>query len=240
MARFSPRFGLAWDPNGKGKTSIRLGYGVFSDTLRLVALNTNSTNQPFSLGLTTFDIPFSEPYRNAPTVLPALVSYGAPTAADRPTRNFIAPVRHNSIDPAFTAGYMQQWNVNLQQEFWKNIVVQAAYVGSKGTRLMVGQNINPAIFVPGNSTPGNVNARRVYPGFEQIQNTQSTANSTYHSLQLSVNRRFSSGVSILGSYVWAKSLDLASNDGNSEINPPTRSTRRSTKGCRILMSATAW
>ncbi len=217
IARFSPRFGLAWDPTGKGKTSVRLGYGVFSDTLRLVALNTNSTNQPFSLGLTTFDIPFATPYKDYPNILPALVSYGAPTAADRPTRNFIAPITHNSIDPDFTAGYMQQWNVNLQHELPKNIVVQAAYVGSKGTRLMIGQNINPAVFVPGNSTPGNVNARRLYQGFAQIQNTQSTANSTYHSLQLSVNRRFSSGISILGSYVWAKSLDLASNDGNSGV-----------------------
>jgi hypothetical protein len=216
-ARFSPRIGVAWDPTGKGKTSVRLGYGVFSDTLRLVALNTNSTNQPFSLGITTFDIPFSEPYRNSPGVLPALVSYGAPRAEDRPTRQFIAPVRHNSIDPDFTAGYMQQWNANLQQEVWKNTVVTLAYVGSKGTRMMIGQNINPAVFVPGNSTPGNVNARRIFQGFEQIQNTQSTANSTYHSLQLSVNRRFQSGISFLGSYVWAKSLDLASNDGNSGV-----------------------
>lgn len=216
-ARFSPRVGIAWDPNGKGKTSVRLGYGVFSDTLRLVALNTNSTNQPFSLGITTFDVAFSDPYRNTPNVLPALVNYGAPRLEDRPTRQFIAPVRHNSIDPDFTAGYMQQWNANIQHEVWKSTVVTAAYVGSKGTRMMVGQNINPAVFVPGNSTPGNVNARRIYQGFEQIQNTQSTANSTYHSLQLSVNRRFSSGVSILSSYVWAKSLDLASNDGNSGV-----------------------
>ncbi len=217
-ARFSPRFGLAWDPRGNGKTSIRLGYGVFSDTLRLVALNTNSTNQPFSLGITTFDpFSFGDPYRNTPGILPQLISYGVARPEDRPTRRFIAPVRHNSIDPDFTTGYMQQWNVNIQQELWKNIVFTAGYVGSKGTRLMVGQNINPAVFVPGQSTPGNVNARRIYPGFEQIQNTQSTANSTYHSFQLSVNRRFSSGVAILGSYVWAKSLDLASNDGNSGV-----------------------
>lgn len=216
--RFSPRFGLAWDPRGNGKTSLRLGYGVFSDTLRLVAMNTNSTNQPFSLGITTFDpFSFGDPYRNTPGVLPQLVSFGAPSPADRATRRFLAPVRHNSVDPDFTTGYMQQWNVSIQQETWKNIVVSAAYVGSKGTKLMVGQNINPAVFVPGNSTPGNVNARRIFQGFEQIQNTQSTANSTYHSLQLSVNRRFSSGLSILGSYVWAKSLDLASNDGNSGV-----------------------
>jgi hypothetical protein len=215
---FSPRFGFAFDPFGKGRTSIRGGYGIFFDTLRLVAMNTNSINQPFSLGLTTFD-PFSltDPYQNAPGVLPRLIAYGAPNPADRPTREFVAPVRHNSIDPFFNTGYMQQWNINVQQELWRSFVLTAGYIGSKGTGLMVGQNINPAVFVPGQSTPGNVNARRIHPGFEQIQNTQSTANSTYHSFQVSVNRRFSSGVSVLASYVWAKSLDLASNDGNSGV-----------------------
>ncbi len=226
---FSPRVGVAWDPFGKGKTSIRAGYGVFFDTLRLVAMNTNSINQPFSLGVTTFD-PFSltDPYRNNPGVLPQLVAYGAPRPEDRPTRPFLAPVRQNSIDPTFNTGYMQQWNFNIQRELPKNIVLTAGYVGSKGTGLMVGQNINPAVFIPGQSTPGNVNARRIYPGFEQIQNTQNSANSTYHSLQLGVNRRLSSGLSILGSYVWAKSIDLASNDGNSGLgNQATNPFRQS-------------
>lgn len=217
-ANFSPRFGFAFDPTGKGRTSIRGGYGVFFDTLRLVAMNTNSINQPFSLGVTTFD-PFSltDPYRNNPGVLPLLVAYGAPRPEDRPTREFLRPVRQNSIDPDFNTGYVQQWNFNVQHELPGAFVVTAGYVASKGTKLMVGQNINPAIFVPGASTAGNVNARRIHQGFEQIQNTQATANSTYHSLQLSVNRRLTRGFSVLGSYVWARSIDLASNDGNSGV-----------------------
>jgi len=110
---------------------------------------------------------------------------------------------------------MQQWNLSLQRELPGKTVLTLAYIGSKGTKFMVGQNINPAIFVAGQSTTGNVDARRIYQGFGEIRNTQATANSTYHSLQLSWNRRLSGGFSILGSYVWAKSLDLASNDGNS-------------------------
>ncbi len=212
----APRFGFAWDPFGDGKTSVRGGYGVFWDTLRLVGLNTNSINQPFSFGLRTFTVSLSDPYASNPGQLDILRTYTPPvTAEDRARRRFVLPINHNSIDPDFTSGYMQQWNLNVQREFLGKTVFTFAYIGSKGTKFMVGQNINPAIFIPGQSTTGNVDARRIYPGFSEIRSTQSTANSTYHSLQVSWNRRLSSGFSILGSYVWAKSLDLASNDGNS-------------------------
>ncbi|MBZ2184173.1 MAG: carboxypeptidase regulatory-like domain-containing protein [Bryobacter sp.] len=212
----APRVGFAWDPFGDGKTSVRGGYGVFFDTLRLVGLNTNSINQPFSFGLRTFTVQLSDPYAANPGQLAILRNYVPPvTADDRNRRAFVTPITHNSVDPDFTSGYMQQWNLNLQRELLWKTVFTFAYVGSKGTAFMVGQNINPAIFVPGQSTTGNVDARRIYQGFSEIRSTQATANSTYHSLQLSWNRRLSGGFSVLGSYVWAKSLDLASNDGNS-------------------------
>ena len=212
----APRIGFAWDPFGNGKTSIRGGYGVFWDTLRLVGLNTNSINQPFSFGLRTFSVQLSDPYANNPGQLNILRNYTPPvTAEDRARRQFVLPITHNSVDPDFTSGYMQQWNMNVQREFLGKTVFTFAYIGSKGTKFMVGQNINPAIFTAGQSTTGNVDARRLYPGFGEIRSTQSTANSTYHSMQLSWNRRLSGGFSVLGSYVWAKSLDLSSNDGNS-------------------------
>ncbi len=212
----APRFGFAWDPFGDGRTSVRGGYGIFWDTLRLVGLNTNSINQPFSFGLRTFGVQLSDPYANNPGQLNTLRNYVPPvTAEDRARRAFVLPITHNSVDQDFTSGYMQQWNLNIQRELLWKTVFTAAYIGSKGSKLMVGQNINPAIFIPGQSTTANVDARRIYQGFSEIRSTQSTANSTYHSLQLSWNRRLSGGFSVLGSYVWSKSLDLASNDGNS-------------------------
>ncbi|MDQ6664658.1 MAG: TonB-dependent receptor [Acidobacteriota bacterium] len=223
--RFFPRVGFAYDPTGSGKTSIRGGYGVFSANQRLVTLNSNPLNQPFSLGLTTFGVQLSDPYATAPQTLQQLQNYlPVSTAAQRAARQFILPLNVNSLDPNFTGGYNQQWNLNVQREVFGHVVLTVAYVGAKGTRLYAGEEINPAIYRPGSSTTTNVNARRIYPGFGTITSGESIANSTYHSLQVSWNRRFGGGFSVLGSFTWSKALDLTSGDGggglgNQAVNP---------------------
>jgi len=68
------------------------------------------------------------------------------------------------------------------------------------------------------STTGNVDSRRVYQGYQTIESIQSTANSTYHAMQLSWNRRFENGFTFLGSYTFSKAIDLESNDGNSGLS----------------------
>ncbi len=192
--RFSPRIGLAFDPFGDGKTSIRAAYGIFSDTLQLVALNSNPTDQPFSYGLTTFNVPFSNPYVNNPQSLQLLQSYVRPTTtAQQANQPFYLPLQVISMNPDFTSGYIQQWNANMQREMWKKVVLTVAYVGNKGTGLHVNQQLNPGIYIPGASTTGNIDSRRIYQGYQTIQSIQSTATSTYHSLQVSWNRRFENG-----------------------------------------------
>jgi hypothetical protein len=122
-----------------------------------------------------------------------------------------------NMNPAFTSAYIQQWNLNIQREVWKKIVLTAAYLGNKGTRLHVSQQQNPAVYIPGTSTSGNVDSRRIYQGYQTIESIQSTANSTYQAFQLNWNRRFSGGFTFLGSYVYSKAIDLESNDGNSGL-----------------------
>src|SRR5206468_10109487 len=113
--RFPPRVGFAFAPSGDGQTSIRAAYGVFSDTLQLVALTSNPTDQPLSYGLTTFNVPFSNPYVNNPQSLQLLQSYMRPTTdAQKANQPFYQPLQVISMNPDFTSGYIQQWNANIQ------------------------------------------------------------------------------------------------------------------------------
>jgi hypothetical protein len=71
------------------------------------------------------------------------------------------------FDPASATPYDQQWNFSIQQELPAEFVLSAAYVGSKGTRLWLNREINPAVYIPGNgpngqplSTAGNIDSRR--------------------------------------------------------------------------------
>ncbi len=216
--RFSPRFGFAYDPFGDGKTSIRGGYGIFSDTVQLVTLNSNPTSQPFSYGLTTYNVQLSNPYGANPQPLQFLETYQrATTAQERATKQFFLPLPIMNMNPDFTSAYVQQWNFNVQREIWYKFVVTAAYLGNKGTHLHVSEQQNPGLYIPGKSTTTNIDSRRIYPGYQTIESIQSTANSTYHALQLSWNRRFEGGFTILGSYVFSKAIDQESNDGNSGL-----------------------
>jgi hypothetical protein len=222
-ARLVPRIGFAYDPGGNGKTVIRGAYGIFSDTLRPVAVNTNQLNQPFSYGQTTFSVQFSDPYANHKDTQQLLLNYVPPqTAADRASRVFYLPMTENTIDPNFTTGYIQQWNLTVQKEVWKQIVLTAAYLGAKGTKLLLLEEENPGIYIPGKSTTGNVNSRRPYTNFQTITEDIAAGPSNYQAFQINWNRRLSGGFTLLGSYVYSKSMDIASNDGNSGLGNQAR------------------
>ena len=228
--KFAPRVGFAYDPQGNGKTSIRGAYGWFNDTPRLVVYNIYPGRQPFSLGTTLSD-PYSmtDPYRNAPTIYNALSAYaygGVPVPS--PSTQFVLPIQVSSIASGFTNGYVEQWNLNVQREIVKDFVATAAYVGSKGTHLQIPEEQNGAPYIPGNclagqygltapgacSTSGNINNRRIYQPFALIESIESNGNSTYHALQLTLNKRFGAGYSILSSYTFSKFIDMTSDDGH--------------------------
>jgi hypothetical protein len=217
---FSPRLGFAYDPFGDGKTSIRGGYGVFRNALRLVALNNNALDQPFSYGLNTFNIQLSDPYANNPAPLKLLQNYqAAGSPAGSKTQVFYPPLPVVSIDANFTSAYTQQWNFNIQREVWNKVVITAGYLGTKGTRLPITEQINPAIYIPGQSTTANVNARRIYQQYQGISSILGGGNSTYHALQVNWNRRFDHGFTLLGSYVYSKAIDLVVID-NAQASDP--------------------
>ncbi len=217
LKRFSPRIGFAFDPRGRGKVSFRGGYGIFWSQIRQQANNQPSNTPPFSIRQ-IINVPPSleNPYAQAGNPWP----FKPPqTPEERRNFRFLRPITMQPYDPDFTNAYMQQWNFNIQREVFGAWLATIAYVGSKGTHLFNQSERNPAIYRPG-ATAANTNARRIFaPDFGTISNQQSTGNSIYHSMQLSVNKRFSKGYSLLASYTWSKMIDDSSGDGSTASNP---------------------
>jgi hypothetical protein len=148
--------------------------------------------------------------------------YTKPTSAQaRSQYAFLTPaVMGETLSADLVDGYMQQWNVSVQRETVQGLVVTGAYVGSKGTKLPIQRELNPAIFGPG-ATTANTNQRRLYaPAYSTIADYESNGFSTYHSMQLSLNKRFAHGYTILANYTWAKSIDNDSTDTAGAVQNP--------------------
>jgi len=212
MNNFGPRIGFAWSPFRRGKTSVRGGYGVFYDFPVMHQLSSFANTQPFSVQVQVNQPrSFSDPYGGAPSPFP----YTPPrTPEQRRAFSFVRPVVvGESLDPNLGGAYMQQWNFSLQQETVQGIVVTGAYVGSKGTGFSTLRNVNAAIPGPG-ASGANIEQRRPFlPGvLGAISSYEPLGFSTYHALQLTLNKRFSKGYSVLANYTWARSIDNGSVD----------------------------
>jgi hypothetical protein len=97
------------------------------------------------------------------------------------------------------------WNISIEHQITREWMARAAYVGSRSVHQTETIELNPAVNIPG-STLG-TDARRLFQGFSNIGQGSQDLNSMYHSLQLTLQRRFSRGVTVLANYTYSKSLD---------------------------------
>lgn len=116
-------------------------------------------------------------------------------------------------------GYAQQWNLNLQQQLGKDFVVELAYVGSHGSKLMMKRDINQAPPVVGVSN-SDVNRPyiRISPLLRGLSQVESRGWSMYHSLQAKVTKRFSRDFMMMSSYTYGKVMDIASDAESGTLN----------------------
>jgi Carboxypeptidase regulatory-like domain len=186
---WAPRLGLAWTPGSRESTVLRAGYGIYYDQSALAPGEGLYFNVPYyDLGL-YFSLP------------------GLPLTLSNPFPSFFPfslPDSAQAFDRNLRTAYMQHWNFGWQQQLGRSRVLEAAYIGSKGTKLIAGRDINQP-----RPSPQPLNPRPV-PQFEDINQVESRVNSNYHSLQFRLQQRLDSGLSLLSSYTWSKSLDNAS------------------------------
>jgi len=205
---FMPRVGFVWDPTGRGAWSIRSSYGIFYD--------------PFAngMGVTSQGPVSSLPWAQFVQITPPTLNFASPysNVAIPLPNTFVKPSTPFVIDTHARPTNAQDWNLSIQHEIAKKYVLEARYVGTKGTHVPRNIDTNPAVYQPG-ATAQNADRRRIYancpPGggpcdYATIAELTYGQNSTYHAAQLSFTRQAIHGLGFNVSYWYSKTLDYLS------------------------------
>lgn len=233
LNNFAPRIGFAWDVFGTGKTSVRGGYGWFYETVNADSIA--QENPPFAGFLAASGGSASDPFGSVGlTAPPAAPSgqFGCVKISAYP--GYSCPLFPLPASGVFTGSnlvspYIQEWTFSIQHQLTPNLMIDAAYAGKIGTKIEALRTYNPAEYKndPVTGAPAseaNVNDRTIYePGILGPQEylLGNDFRSWYHSFQVQVTKRFSQGLSVVGSYTLAKSIDSSSTDnlGAQVANP---------------------
>ena len=232
---FAPRVSMAWDVSGKGKSVIRAGWGMFFD----------SFSQDVVLGHLPY-APFFDPGPAYNNIGPAAILStgatggtivaGSPVYAPTTTCSFECDVF--GFDRNIKTPYMENYNLNFQQQLTSKTMLQIGYVGSQGHHLWrffdLGQPSEAAIntadlacnCINDYGSAARPFAGNPYGAFYVLQEN-STGQSNYSSLQASYRVNGWHGVTSMVNYVWSKSLDNSSDSDDFEPNAaqPNDSTR---------------
>jgi len=204
---FAPRIGIAY--RASEKTVIRTGYGMNYDPL-----------------------PFSRPLRgfypltiNSNFVAPNSYTYagtlatGIPPVVGPDLSSGIVTLPSNADERSpysnIHRGYIQSWNFTVERKMPFDMVTSVAYVGTQTTHQMADLDINAA--APGTGTAGrpyySLNGRSVATNM-----WDGYLSAHYHSLQATLNKQFSKGLLMKGSYTYGKAINMTDDDGWAAVN----------------------
>ena len=234
---FAPRVGFAYRLDDDGKLVLRGGYGIYYDRISTRFANTQLFNFPYlaiGVGLVNALVPqpsaifrpLTSPFVQLPlpSTFPTTATIPSTLAPLSPVG---VPVSGIFVDPNLRTPYIQQFNFGAQWEFAKNTVLEVGYVGNKGTNLLQVITLNQPVYVePSAGAPLGRFVTRLAPGnllsanknlTGALQQVQTSSNSRYNSLQITLARRFAQGLQITGAYTFGRSYDYYSGAAVNEL-----------------------
>jgi hypothetical protein len=207
---YNPRIGVIYDLFGTGKTVIRGGFGVLTD----------QPNEGVVSGLAG----------NPPTSNPVSLSGGGLAVGTLYTKASLSSLAPSATNPNYRDGYMESYNLNIQQDMGFGTVIEAGYIGSGGRRLRMPLNINQFVTPNGTSTGrpfpsvSNAPGSTIRPGASlgNISQVNYAGMSSYNALWLTARKSLHGGLELNTSYTLSKSLDENSQTGSgvqNNVNP---------------------
>jgi hypothetical protein len=246
---FTPRLGLAWDPRGDGKMSIRASAGIFTDRGALYSMSAMAQDSPFGSVVTVNNPKVEDPWGSYPggNPLPIVLNNNI---------TFPSFAAYVTDDPHQHPTTVNQFSLSVQRQFGQDWLLTANYIGNTISHLINEQQINPAVFLgtgpctlntvngptfyPVCSTTANTNQRRVlymknpaqgqYYGIISTSYADGTGN--YNAMYLQIQKRLSRGTTVLANYTWSHCIsDLWNgNPGNTGGSNATPGDRRFDRG----------
>jgi Carboxypeptidase regulatory-like domain/TonB dependent receptor len=231
LADFMPRVGVAWDPKGDGKMTVRAGYGIFYDTPQLFFFTRFSNNPPWGAQISLTNAPFANPWANYPGGDPF-------PALNAVAKNMVFPQEgvYVNVPSHMQPMYLQQWNLSIEKQIgsW---LFSATYLGNEATHFWMSYEGDPAVYSPG-ATTSTTNARRALflanPSqgvfYSTIGQLDDGGTESYNGLLVSAQHRLNRSFSILANWTYSHCLSYPETTeltGPSFINPANPRADRS-------------